>query len=506
MKNFVLCLAITLLFSTSIFAQRIGQSQQGLSALSGGVWPNKTCEVCWENANNGNMQERTWVRDAVARTWERESEFRTTGWGNCNANSRGVRILIIDSHPHVNALGSALDGMMNGMELNFTFNNWECNDATTNPAMRRDCIELIAVHEFGHALGFAHEQNRTDAPLECQKDAQGTNGDWWITPYDAESIMNYCSPAWNNDGMLSEKDIAGVRQLYGGPGYITEPIIYATSTDNSLLWYKHTGYGTGKFEWSANTGTKVGSGWNFKFLFNDGNGYLYGVTPSGDLMWYGHNGYHTGSFNWALASASKVGNGWAGDTKAVFSGGKGVIYLLKENGDLFWYKHLGYKTGKASWHPKSGTKIGNGWNVFKAIFSGGNGVFYGIKENGDLAWYRHTGLDNGASTWLGGFNNKIGNGWLSARQVFSTGDGNIYLVNKDNGNLYYYRHLGVLNGTASWGSGTGNQVGTGWKGVKAIGMGSWYDYTVRVDLSVPTDAHIRKGPSTTISRFGKVKD
>ena len=79
------------------------------------------------------------------------------------------------------------------------------------------CIKAIAVHEFGHAIGFAHEQNRPDTPGECQQPKQGENGDLLLTPYDPNSVMNYCNQKYNNDGKLSPLDIGAVQKLYGKP-------------------------------------------------------------------------------------------------------------------------------------------------------------------------------------------------------------------------------------------------------------------------------------------------
>jgi len=75
------------------------------------------------------------------------------------------------------------------------------------------CVETIAIHEFGHALGFSHEQNRPDTPSWCNQE-QGTDGDWAIGIWDLDSVMNYCNPLWNGDGQLSVTDIRAVQEIY----------------------------------------------------------------------------------------------------------------------------------------------------------------------------------------------------------------------------------------------------------------------------------------------------
>jgi hypothetical protein len=188
------------------------EAADDLYVSSGDIWTPGVIPVCWENASSGNVTERGWVASAIANTWESQSAVRFIGWGSCSASSPGIHILISDEGPHTTGLGDSLDSDYGGMVLNFTFNNW----STSCMSSREFCIRTIAVHEFGHALGFAHEQNRPDTPSWCDQE-QGSDGDVLVGVWDLDSVMNYCNPNWNGNGNLSATDIAGVRRYYGPP-------------------------------------------------------------------------------------------------------------------------------------------------------------------------------------------------------------------------------------------------------------------------------------------------
>lgn len=200
-------------------------------ALRSSIWHSPVIEVSWENPEAAPDAEREWVRDAVKQTWEKHSALRFINWGKSQPDSKGIRIRIEDSGPHCKRLGSKLDGLPDGMVLNFTFQNWCPTCAGLQGAHREYSIRAIAVHEFGHAIGFAHEQNREDAPAWCQEMWQGSPGDWYVTIYDPESIMNYCSTEWNNQGKLSPLDIEAIQIIYGSNSQsATEPSANPTLT------------------------------------------------------------------------------------------------------------------------------------------------------------------------------------------------------------------------------------------------------------------------------------
>ncbi|QRN98971.1 hypothetical protein JRI60_08065 [Archangium violaceum] len=203
----------------------VGSQGEALYGKTGSYWPADASgitviPVCWTTANSNSY--KTWVRQTVEEQWDNNSSVRFTGWDACNANTpvNAIRIKEEDSNAR-SYVGVTSENP--SMYLNFTFANWSqsCNDAVDDawaPGDDREyCIRVIALHEFGHALGFYHEQdspeNTPNTPGYCNNTINQQPDGQVITQYDPDSSMSYCAQ-WNRK-TLSTLDVQGLRKIYG---------------------------------------------------------------------------------------------------------------------------------------------------------------------------------------------------------------------------------------------------------------------------------------------------
>ncbi len=250
-------------------------------------------------------------------------------------------------------------------------------------------------------------------------------------------------------------------------------ILYGVKHDGTLVWHRHMISGDGKHSW--NPTQNVGTGWKagYSSIMPAGMLAMYALQDDGTLRWYWHTGVNDGSYRWR--NPQTVGTGWNSFTQ-IIPMDNGVVYGILPDGYLRWHQHVNYQNGNNGvngW--KEAKKVGWGWNGFKAIFSGGNGILYVVKQDGTLMWYNHKSYLNPPEVPASDASNAvklnwqnswaepkaIGNGWGGFTKLFSSGEGNIYGI-LENGDLMWYRHTGWKTGAASWDAKGRVKIAGGW--------------------------------------------
>ena len=193
--------------------------------------------VCWEPGTPSATM-RGWVRDAIESQWVRHARVNFVGWDFCTSSTQaGVHVRewqtavnageIPSTAPfgNANAYGNTPSGrsgrFVNGVYGAVTVNF--CNGLASAPApARENCVRHTALHEFGHVLGFYHEEEHPKyTSTATGKCADQTPNPTPTTPqqYGAvdtvSSVMSYCAEVAGDLIRLGPNDIAGVQRAYG---------------------------------------------------------------------------------------------------------------------------------------------------------------------------------------------------------------------------------------------------------------------------------------------------
>jgi hypothetical protein len=195
---------------------------------------------------------------------------------------------------------------------------------------------------------------------------------------------------------------------------------------------------------------------------------IYGIKTDGEMRWYRHDGWADGNFNWTAGDGGKrVGTGWD-MYHSVFAMNE-FLYGIKPDGEMRWYRHDGWADGSFNWTAGDGGKrVGTGWNTYATVLPGSGNVIYGITPVGEMHWYRHDGQPDGSFNWTAGDGGKlVGTGWNMYHTVITVG--NLFYGIKPNGEMRWYQHNGWADGSSDWTAGDGGKlVGTGWNAYRTV--------------------------------------
>ncbi|SHE68304.1 N,N-dimethylformamidase beta subunit family domain-containing protein [Streptoalloteichus hindustanus] len=227
-----------------------------------------------------------------------------------------------------------------------------------------------------------------------------------------------------------------------------------------------------------------------------GDGVIYSVRSDGSLLWYRHRDWLNGTFDWANnGNGVAIDDGGWNEFRTVLAAADGQLFGLRGDGTLRWFRHTADKaTGQGTWHPRSGSVIGAGFDRYPRVFGGWNGVLYAIDPDGRLFWYRYLAGDgsDGAGAWAnGGAGARISDGnWKPIIGYAADPQGVIYGVQRG-AVLLWWRYLtgDGTNGPGAWANnGKAVQIGTGWQREQTR---EWFSndngsfYAVFVDRDAP---------------------
>jgi hypothetical protein len=203
------------------------------SPLYGGgnwaLWPGGVVPVCWVSGTNEPTRQAR-ARAILEETWSRVAQITFVGWGTCGSSTTNV----VQVHFQAGTRGSTNKiGYVSDSTVELI------SDGTD------EHFRYEVIHEFGHVLGFAHEQERPDnwdsngVPINCNRLDNGRQavpgGVYYTSSYDKSSVMNYCA-GWVQN--LSPGDISGIRAAYGLRMTTNVAPAVASTSDGVLFFAK----------------------------------------------------------------------------------------------------------------------------------------------------------------------------------------------------------------------------------------------------------------------------
>jgi hypothetical protein len=212
--------------------------------------------------------------------------------------------------------------------------------------------------------------------------------------------------------------------------------IYSWSDEGKLTWNWHLGFDKGDPDWRSPM--EIANGLKgYDQLVAQDEGVLYGRLPNDPgIMWGITTNYDQkrGPPKAAIVMRMMPENINFAAFKYMFGGGKGVLYGIGHDGNLYWMRHMFYlspmpdppvripnlplyQTWKRQW--VGPVLISGGFQGITQAFSPGEGHIYYVTASGALAWRRLLGWENGTNQWQEVNWNVIASGWGNNKFVFA---------------------------------------------------------------------------------------
>lgn len=214
----------------------------------------------------------------------------------------------------------------------------------------------------------------------------------------------------------------------------------------------------------------------------DETGTAIGVDAAGHAILESYTAYSEGGCAPSPSKPVQVTSGW-GDVTQVFAEpdttahpNSATVFTINTQGELTVFT-LTFGSANPTLGP--GTVIGTDWNAFAHVTYAGNGVFYAVDGDGNLLWYRYLGVSGNVAVWAdSGSGAVIGTGWQDFPLVFASA-GDVY-ASTDDGSLLWYQYSDPTSDAGTWSADSGATVGSGWDTV----------LTATADAGLPGNGHV----------------
>ena len=207
----------------SLFNASCRKTSEGVSTTKafygiGTKQKSRSIKVCWVDRNPKWDNWKQKAQASVTREWQNKTVLEFYGWQLCEDDSDGqIRVAFLDEQRPASCIGISECGLKKRLNATMLLSPSYYNIFATCRSdfilinwMQESCFEAAVVHEFGHAIGLWHEQDRYDASCTASSVHREAGTAEPIGPYDTKSVMNYC----NVNNKLSSEDALAINQIY----------------------------------------------------------------------------------------------------------------------------------------------------------------------------------------------------------------------------------------------------------------------------------------------------